>query len=92
MSKLRSWLLAIPGATYVPLFETDDALLVRTAIPPSGKTRICRSQAMESAMLNPDDQFSREPPRLVERPSLHMRQQGTMRSHYSRTVSASRNE
>lgn len=52
MSKLRSWLSTVPGAAYVPLFEADDDLLVRTHNPPSGKTRICRSQAMENAVLD----------------------------------------
>ena len=51
-SKLRSWLLALPDVTCVPLFETSNELLVQTQVPPSGKRRVCRSKAMESAVLD----------------------------------------
>ncbi len=52
MSKLRTWLLALPGATYVPLFDASNELVVQTQVPASGKTRVCRSSAMESAVLD----------------------------------------
>ena len=51
MSRLRSWLSTMPDAVYVPLFATNEELLVETRNPPSGKTRVCRSSAMEDAVL-----------------------------------------
>lgn len=51
MSKLRAWLSSMPMAAYVPLFETRDELFVQTHTPPSGKVRVCRSRAMEGAVL-----------------------------------------
>ena len=51
-SKLRSWLLALPDVTCVPLFETSSELIVQTHVPASGNRRVCRSKAMENAVLD----------------------------------------
>ena len=42
--------MSLPDVTCVPLFETSSELLVQTQVPPSGKRRVCRSNAMESAV------------------------------------------
>lgn len=51
MSRLRSWLAAMPNAAFVPLFDASSDLTVGTRELRPGKQLVCRSRLMEEAIL-----------------------------------------
>lgn len=51
MSRLRTWLADLPGARYVPLFDTYPDLVIRTHERGSGKRLLRRSAEMERAII-----------------------------------------
>ncbi len=52
MSRFRSWLASLPGARYVPLFQTNEDLVVQTRVRGAGKRLLCRSPEMEQAIVD----------------------------------------
>lgn len=51
MSRFRSWVTSVPGTQYVPLFDVDDGLKVRTAERMTGRRLLRRSREMEEALI-----------------------------------------
>src|SRR5262245_52628398 len=52
MSRLRSWLAGLSGASYIPLFALTEAHVVQTRTRGTDKRLLCRSPEMEAAVID----------------------------------------